>query len=34
MIKLLIMTIWRETYELWDAVCYGIGKLYYKFRKY
>ena len=26
-----VMALWRETFELWDLVCYGIGKLYYKF---
>jgi len=33
MAKLLIKTIWRETYEVWDVVCYGVGKIYYKISK-
>lgn len=23
----------REAYELWDAVLYGVGSLYYKIRR-
>ncbi|KAK2002789.1 hypothetical protein LX36DRAFT_666990 [Colletotrichum falcatum] len=25
-----LRTVWRETYEVWDGVCYGVGKAYYK----
>ncbi|KAK2043864.1 hypothetical protein LZ31DRAFT_554826 [Colletotrichum somersetense] len=25
-----LRTVWRETYEVWDGVCYGVGKAYFK----
>ncbi|KAK6218658.1 hypothetical protein QIS74_06538 [Colletotrichum tabaci] len=25
-----LRTVWRETYEVWDGVCHGVGKAYSK----
>ncbi|KAF6800936.1 hypothetical protein CMUS01_15535 [Colletotrichum musicola] len=25
-----VRTVWRETYEVWDGVCLGVGKAYFK----
>ncbi len=25
-----VKTVWRETSELWDLVCYGVGSLYWR----
>ncbi|KAK2737462.1 hypothetical protein CKAH01_07533 [Colletotrichum kahawae] len=25
-----LRTVWRETYEVWDGVGYGVGKAYFK----
>ncbi|WQF90131.1 hypothetical protein CDEST_15145 [Colletotrichum destructivum] len=25
-----LRTVWRETYEVWDGVCHGVGKAYFK----
>ncbi|KDN64388.1 hypothetical protein CSUB01_06164 [Colletotrichum sublineola] len=27
-----LRTVWRETYEVWDGVCYGVGKAYSKIK--
>jgi hypothetical protein len=29
-----LLVLWEETYELWDEVLYGVGKAYYKLRRY